>query len=45
MQNLFDAVSITGISTNVETLMIGFIGISLLFVGYRYVKKTLGQAR
>ena len=34
MQALFDAVDVTGISTNVSTLMIAFIGIGLLFLGY-----------
>jgi len=34
---LFDAVDISGISTNVSTLVIGFIGISLIGVGAYYV--------
>ncbi|MBM9615274.1 hypothetical protein JWJ90_13400 [Desulfobulbus rhabdoformis] len=41
MQALFDAVDITGISTNVGTLMVGFIGIGLLFLGYAYVRRTM----
>lgn len=41
MQALFDAVDISGISTNVSTLMLGFIGIGLLFLGYAYVKRTM----
>jgi len=41
MQALFDAVDITGVSTNVSTLMLGFIGIGLLFLGYYYVKRTM----
>ena len=45
MQDLFDAVDITGISTNVTTLMVGFIGIGLLFVGYYYVKRTMAQGK
>ena len=41
MQALFDAVDITGISTNVSTLMVGFIGVGLLFLGYAYVRRTM----
>ena len=40
MANLFTAVDVTGLATNVETLMIAFIGIGLLFVGRRYIGKT-----
>lgn len=40
MDALFTAVDITGLSTNVTTLMLGFIAVGLLFVGYRYVKRT-----
>lgn len=39
---LFAAVDVSGISTNVQTLLISFIGIALLFVGYRFIRKTLG---
>lgn len=45
MQALFDAVDITSLSTNVTTLMVGFIGVGLLFVGGRYVYKTMYSAR
>lgn len=41
MQALFDAVNITGVTTNVTTLLTGFIGIGLLFLGYAYVKRTM----
>jgi hypothetical protein len=41
MAALFSAVDISGISTNVSTLMVGFIGIGLLFLGYAYVKRTM----
>ena len=40
MQALFDAVDITGLSTNVSTLMIGFIGVGLFFVARRYIGRT-----
>lgn len=43
MQALFDAVDVTGISTNVSTLMVAFIGINLLYLGYRYVRKTMNR--
>ena len=41
MDALFGAVDITGLSTNVSTLMIGFIGVGLLFLGRRYVEKAI----
>jgi len=40
MAALFTAADITPLSTNVSTLLIGFIGVGLLFLGYRYVKKA-----
>ena len=45
MDALFTAVDVSGVSTNVSTLMIAFIGINLLFLGYYYVKKTMTRAR
>lgn len=42
IDNLFAAVEIAGIETNVSTLLIGFIGINLLFLGGIYVKKAMG---
>jgi hypothetical protein len=44
MQDLFDAVNVTGVSTNVSTLLVAFIGINLLFLGYKYVRKSMGRA-
>ena len=43
MDALLAAVDVTGVSTNVSTLMIAFIGINLLFLGYRYVRKTMAR--
>lgn len=43
MDALFAAVDVADVSTNVSTLMIAFIGINLLFLGYRYVKKTMNR--
>ncbi len=45
MQALFDAVDITGINTNVSTLLVGFIGIGLLFLGYAYVRRTMSAGK
>lgn len=39
--DMFAAVDITTLSTSISTLMISVIAISVLFVGFRYVKKTL----
>jgi glycopeptide antibiotics resistance protein len=44
MDALFTAVDITDVSTNVSTLLIAFIGINLLFLGYKYVRKVMGRA-
>ena len=43
MDALFAAVNLTGLSTNVSTLMVPFVGINLLFLGYRYVRKTMNR--
>lgn len=40
MEALFTAVDISGLATNVSTLLIGFIGVGLLFVGARYIRKS-----
>jgi hypothetical protein len=40
MTALFTAVDISTLSSNVSTILIGFIGIGLLFVGYRYIRKS-----
>ena len=40
MEALFAAVDVTGLATNVSTLMLGFIGVGLLFVGRRYIGRT-----
>ncbi len=43
MDALFTAVDVTGLNTNVSTLMIAFISVNLLFLGYRYVRKTMNR--
>jgi len=45
MDALFTAVDVAGVSTNVSTLLIAFIGINLLFLGAYYIKKTLRAGR
>ena len=40
MDALFTAVDVSGLNTNISTLMLAFIGIGLLFVARRYIGKT-----
>jgi len=40
MDALFTAVDITGLSTNVVTILTGFIAIGLIFTGYRFIKRS-----
>lgn len=40
MDALFNAVNLTGLSTNISTLMLGFIGVGVLFVARRYIGRT-----
>ena len=41
MQALFDAIDIAGLSTNVSALIVGLLGVGLLFLGRRYVEKAI----
>lgn len=43
MDALFTAVDISGMSTNISTLLIAFVGINLIFLGYKYVRKVMGR--
>lgn len=43
MAALFTAADVSTLSTNVETLLVAFVGLGLLFLGYRYVRKALGR--
>ena len=36
---LFAALDVTTLATNISTLMLAGVGVALLFLGYRYVKK------
>lgn len=40
MDALFTAVDLTTLSTNVQAILTTFIGIGLLFTGYRYIRKS-----
>jgi len=40
LESVFSAVDLTGLSTNVSTILVGFIGVALLFVAYRYIRKS-----
>ena len=43
MATLFTALDISTMSTSVTTALTGFIGVNLLFLGYRYVKKIMNR--
>lgn len=40
MDALFTAFDVSGLSTNVSTVLLVGVTITLLFVGYRFIKKT-----
>jgi len=40
MDAIFAAADVTTLATNVSTLLIAFVGVSLLFVGYRHLRKA-----
>lgn len=40
MEALFTAVDISTLATKVSTILVALVGVSLLFVGYRYIKKS-----
>lgn len=43
MTELFAAADITGLSTNVSTMLIAFVGVALLFTAYKFVKRSLSR--
>jgi hypothetical protein len=43
IDDIFTAGAITGLSTNVKTLLLGFIGITIMFVGYKYFKRAANR--
>jgi len=44
IQDLWDAVDISTVTTQVLTLLIAMVGIRLAFLVYKYVKRTMGAA-
>lgn len=40
MADLFAAADISGLQSNVGTLLLGFIGLGLLFTGMKYLRKS-----
>ena len=43
IDDIFTAGAVTGLSTNVKTLLMGFIGITIMFVGYKYFKRAANR--
>ena len=41
MDALFTAVDLTTLSTNVSTILVAFVGVNLLFLGYKYVRRSM----
>lgn len=42
MDAIFTAANISTLSSNVSTILIAMVGVTLLFVGYKYVRRALG---
>lgn len=40
METLFTAVDVSGLAGNVSTILIALVGVSLLFMGARYIRKA-----
>ncbi len=43
IDDIFTAGAITGLSANVKTVLLGFIGITIMFVGYKYFKRAANR--
>lgn len=43
MAAIFSAIDVSGISASVTTILVALIGVSVLFLGYRYAKKALAR--
>lgn len=43
MDPLFAAADVTGLATNVSTMLVAFVGVALLFAGYKFVKRGLNR--
>ncbi len=42
---IFDAANVSTLATNTTTLIVAMIGVSLLFVGARYVYRAIGARK
>lgn len=40
VDDLFTAVDVTGLQANIKTFMLGFAAIMVLFLGWKYLKRT-----
>lgn len=40
MSAIYTAADLTGLSTSVSGILVAFVGVALLFVGYRYLRKS-----
>lgn len=43
MAAVFTAVDITGLATGVTTIVVGLIAVTLIIVGYRWARRSLGH--
>jgi hypothetical protein len=43
MADILAAVDITALSTGVSTVLIGAVGVGLLFVGYKFAKRIMNR--
>lgn len=41
MDTIFAAVDISSLATNCTTILVGFVGVGLLFTGYKYARRAL----
>lgn len=43
MEAIVTAADVSGLSTNVTTILVTMIGVGLAFVAYKYVKKAMNK--
>lgn len=43
MAAIFTAADVSGLSTNVSTMLVAFVGVALLFTAYKFVKRSLNR--
>ena len=43
MDALFTAVDVSTLSSNVQTILVSLVGVGLLFLGYKYVRKVMSK--